>query len=278
MAATNKAEVLCNFADAQVKNGSIYVLGGQGETLSQITDAWIATREHNDKKNIERVKKLLKKRIEQGYKNLRAYDCSGLIIRNLLDQKLITGDKNANGIYYDLCTPIQKSELKAGDLVFKKYLTNSRMYHVGIYMGDGTVVHSKGRDDGVVREKISATGWNRYGRLKVLAQYINESEVDDVIKKGDKGPQVGAWQRALKSLGYDLGTYGPNKDGIDEDFGSKTEDATNQFKGSVGLLQNGIVDSATMSAMLDKLLAKAGDTAKIKELQAKIDAAKKALA
>lgn len=278
MAATNKAEVLCNFADAQVKNGSIYVLGGQGETLDQITDAWIAKREHNDKANIKRVKKLLKKRIEQGYKNLRAYDCSGLIIRNLLDQKLITGDKNANGIFYDLCKEIKKADLQAGDLVFKKYATNSRMYHVGVYMGDGTVVHAKGRDVGVVRESISKDGWNRYGRLKVLAQYIEESEADDVIKKGDKNQQVGAWQRALKLLGYDLGTYGTNKDGIDNEFGSKTETATKEFQKASGLPQTGIVDAATAAAMWDKLLAKAGDSAKVKELQAKIDAAKKALA
>jgi hypothetical protein len=278
MAATNKAVALCAFADEQVRIGSIYVLGAQGETLSQITDAWIAKREHNDKNNIKRVKALLEKRIKQGYTNLRAYDCSGLIIRFLLDEKLISGDKNANGIFYDLCKEIKKADLQAGDLVFKKYATNSRMYHVGVYMGDGIVVHSKGRDVGVVRESISKESWNRYGRLKVLAQYINESEAEDVIKKGDKNQQVGAWQRALKSLGYDLGTYGTNKDGIDNEFGSKTETATKEFQKASGLPQTGIVDAATAAAMWSKLLSKAGDSAKVAELQAKINAAKMALA
>ena len=54
--------------------------------------------------------------------------------------------------------------------MFKKYRTKNQMYHVGIYMGDGTVVHAKGRDDGVVRENISKAGWNRFGRLKMLSQ------------------------------------------------------------------------------------------------------------
>lgn len=272
MSIANKAVALCSFADEQVRIGSIYVLGAQGETLSQITDAWIANREHNDKNNIKRVKALLEKRIKQGYTNLRAYDCSGLIIRFLLDEKLISGDKNANGIFYDLCKEIKKADLQAGDLVFKKYATNSRMYHVGVYMGDGTVVHAKGRDVGVVRESISKDGWNRYGRLKVLAQYIEESEADDVIKKGDKGSQVGAWQHALLAVGQKLPKYG-----VDNDFGSETEAATNGFKASVGLPQNGIVDAATAAAMWDKLLAKAGDSAEIAKLQAKINAAKMAL-
>lgn len=273
MAIANKAVALCSFADEQVRIGSIYVLGAQGETLDQITDAWIAKREHNDKNNIKRVKALLEKRIKQGYTNLRAYDCSGLIIRFLLDEKLISGDKNANGIFYDLCKEIKKADLQAGDLVFKKYATNSRMYHVGVYMGDGIVVHSKGRDVGVVRESISKDGWNRYGRLKVLAQYIEESEVEDVIKKGDKNENVRAWQKALLAVGQKLPKYG-----ADADFGSETENATKEFQGSVGLPKTGIVDAETAAAMWTKLLANAGNAAEIAELKAKINAAKMALA
>ena len=153
------ADRLCAFAQAQVDNGSIYVLGAQGQTGGEITEAWIKMREHNDTANTKRAVALWKKRLAAGYAGLRAFDCSGLVIRHLPGREADIRDKNANGIYYDLCDPIDKTALSAGDLVFKKYLTNSRMYHVGVYMGDNTVVHAKGRDDGVVREAISKTGW-----------------------------------------------------------------------------------------------------------------------
>ena len=241
----SKALKICAFAQAQVDNGSIYVLGGQGETLNQITDSWIAKREHNNKKNIERVKKLLAKRINQGYKNLRAYDCSGLIIRHLLDEKLESKDKNANGIYNEYCIPIEKSELRAGDLVAKYGLSDGKykVYHIGVYVGDGYVVHAKGRDVGVVREKISKYSWNRFGRLKAFIADGN-NVISRLLKKGKKGEDVRMVQQALINLGYDLGKWGA--DGI---FGSKTRKAVRKFQKDHGLKVDGIVGKQTATAL-----------------------------
>ena len=158
----------CEIANEQVENGSIYVLGSQGHTGAQINERWIEYREHGVAKEIKRVLRLMAKRLAAGYLNLRAFDCSGLVMWILAQMGIKISDHNANGIYYDMCDPIERQDLIAGDLVFKKYATSKRMYHVGIYMGDGTVTHCKGRDDGVVRESINATGWNRYGRLKSI--------------------------------------------------------------------------------------------------------------
>ena len=240
----SKALKLCAFAQAQVDNGSIYVLGGQGETLNQITDSWIAKREHYDANNIKRVKALLGKRIELGFINLRAYDCSGLIIRFLLDEKLESKDKTANGIFFDYCIQIDKSELRAGDLVFKKYATKNQMYHVGVYMGDGTVVHAKGRDVGVVREKLSATGWNRYGRLKAFIAEDGEKVISRLLKKGKKGEDVRLVQQELMMLGYDLGKWGA--DGI---FGSQTRNAVRKYQKDHKLKVDGIVGKQTTTAL-----------------------------
>jgi peptidoglycan hydrolase-like protein with peptidoglycan-binding domain len=157
---------LTSFAAEQVKNGSIYVLGAQGQTGTQINEKWIMYREHDISSNYKRAIAFWKKQLEKGYADLHAYDCSGLVVKFLLDNNLLDRDLNANGLYYTACDAIEKNKLVAGDLVFKKKATSSRIYHVGIYMGDGTVVHSKGRDYGVVRESIFATGWNRFGRLK----------------------------------------------------------------------------------------------------------------
>ncbi len=47
--------------------------------------------------------------------------------------------------------------------------------------------------------------------------------------KGTK-PLVSALQRALKLAGYSLGKYGPDKDGVDGDFGAATEKALKAFQ------------------------------------------------
>ena len=45
------------------------------------------------------------------------------------------------------------------------------------------------------------------------------------LKRGSKGEKVKQVQRFLISNGYDLGTFGVLKDGVDGDCGSKTEQA-----------------------------------------------------
>ena len=54
---------------------------------------------------------------------------------------------------------------------------------------------------------------------------------DGMLKSGVKRPRsVKALQEALVVLGYDLGTGGVYNDGVDGDFGPKTEDAVIEFQ------------------------------------------------
>jgi len=62
--------------------------------------------------------------------------------------------------------------------------------------------------------------------------------------KGRK-ESVEEWQRVLKKHGYDIGTAGPNKDGVDGDFGTKTDTATKAYQRSKGLLVDGDVGTKT---------------------------------
>ena len=193
---------------------AIYVWGGQGQTFKTRAKmvAFIKKMETSTK-NANRAIALLDKRLAAGIpiKEIAAYDCSGLGVDFLLEEGLISKDTTANGLYYNQCTAISKSDLQAGDLVFKKYSTKNKVYHVGIYIGNGEVVHAKGRDYGVVREPISATKWNRYGRLKAFENEIEESEGDIMIKAGQKDETTpGAvyyYQDACKRAGYDIGTW-----------------------------------------------------------------------
>lgn len=63
-----------------------------------------------------------------------------------------------------------------------------------------------------------------------------------ILKKGDKGRDVGMAQWALLDMEYDLGETGPNHDGVDGDFGKKTEDAVNSLKEAIGLATDGAID------------------------------------
>lgn len=149
--------------------GNIYVWGAQGECISCIVDpeAYIRSEETGESE-AERAIALYRRRVAQGMQTIKAYDCSGLIVKFLLDNRLIKSDVSSRGLF-SMCTGLERGELKAGDLVFRN--NGSRIYHVGAYIGDGMVIESKGRDDGVVCRDINASGtgyWNRYGRLELL--------------------------------------------------------------------------------------------------------------
>jgi hypothetical protein len=63
------------------------------------------------------------------------------------------------------------------------------------------------------------------GQLSLLDENL-------LLSKGSKGAEVVELQRILKDeMGYDLGTFGADGDGIDGDFGIMTEKALFQAKG-----------------------------------------------
>ena len=196
--------------------GSIYVLGAQGEAA---TEALIRKMEKSET-NINRVLALYRKRLADGKTNIKMYDCSGLIICYFLEHGYIATDTNASGLY-SKCKAIKQSELKAGDLVF--HHNGIKIHHVGVYIGDNMVIHAKGRDVGVVKEKFSTNDWNRFGRYEKL-QESEETRMKIITKTSPlmKGDDIKKLQEALNSLGYDCGTA----DGI---AGDKTIKAIQAF-------------------------------------------------
>jgi cell wall-associated NlpC family hydrolase len=149
--------------------GQVYVWGGQGHNLTEMSDpeSWIRQRDTSSA-NAERSIAFYKKRVAAGMKPSLAYDCSGLVVKWLMDNQLLTKDTKAAGLY-KLCQKITREELKAGDLLFRKNIVGT-VYHVGVYIGDDIEIEAKGRDDGVVRRHINAQAgyWNGYGRLPGL--------------------------------------------------------------------------------------------------------------
>lgn len=145
--------------------GSIYVWGGQGEIA--FNEDWIKKMETNEK-NAQRAITLFKKRVKEGADYIAAYDCSGLVVRFLLDNDIIQSDMTAHGIF-SVCEQIKRGSLRAGDFVFRH--NGTKIHHIGVYIGGDTVIHAKGRDVGVVMEHIDVNGedyWNRFARLQEL--------------------------------------------------------------------------------------------------------------
>lgn len=178
----------------QVSNHSIYVWGGQGQNHTTITEAWIRKME-TSATNANRAIAYWKKQKAAGYeKKLRAFDCSGLgmyFLQNL--HGMVSGDMNS-GTMRSNCTTLARSQLKRGDWVFRK--NASGIYHIGYIVDDNlNVIESMGRDNGVVKRALNASGssyWNDYGRPKWFKAEI---------EKGG-GTMTGSWQKDKKGHWY----------------------------------------------------------------------------
>jgi len=98
----------------------------------------------------------------------QVFDCSGLQVWALQQLGILNNsqDYTASGLYYNLCNPIKKEELKAGDLVFSG---DSNITHVGVYISNNKIIHARGSFYGVV-ETALFDSFNKFGRLKNLKE------------------------------------------------------------------------------------------------------------
>lgn len=74
------------------------------------------------------------------------------------------------------------------------------------------------------------------------------------LRKGAENDHVTILQTNLKKLGYDLGTYGKNKDGIDGEYGTKTMNAVRQLQKKAGIKVDGICGPKTWDALAKALV------------------------
>lgn len=163
-----------NYLHEEVANGSIYVLGAQGQQGNAITDEFIKIREHGDAENIARCKATRDNRIKLGYgKTMRAFDCSGLGMYFLQNVAYIfTSDMTANGMK-NRCKPVTKNKLLKGDWVFKVDNTG-KATHIGYYIGNDLLIEARGRDYGVIISRLD-NRFNWYGRPEFWADDIESA-------------------------------------------------------------------------------------------------------
>lgn len=168
----------------------------------------------------------------------RAGDCSGIIVGVLRDLGVIgpKDDFRARD-FQKLSKKVSLKELQPGDLVFDKPTDAG---HIGVYIGNNTVIDSRGRDVGVVRKPLSDYSWKDAGRLDWFSNAIPPLERNLYYRPDDlmRGDDVSECQMALLEKGYWPGTV----DGI---FGHLTDDAVRMFQKNEDLEVDGVVGPKT---------------------------------
>ena len=88
----------------------------------------------------------------------------------------------------------------------------------------------------------------------IIAKHLGASKnvsVDlPVLKRGAKDGSVWSLQAMLLGFGYDLGTTGAKKDGVDGSFGGKTEEALKKYQFENDLDSDGSCGRKTWSSLL----------------------------
>lgn len=222
-----------------------YVLGAQGELYTpELAQKW--GRAKRAGKSMEYFTGTASK-----WYGKQVADCSGAIMYALgqLDSKYAdpSEDRTADDLYAE-CTdkgPISTIPEIPGLCVHKPG-------HIGVYLGGGKVIESRGVAYGVVITELKDRPWTGWGKLTPVTYDIaveipvtNERAftLAGNIRKGARGSIVEKIQAALN-------TKGANPllkvDGI---FGSKTDAAVKTYQDKKHLKVDGIVGKQTTAAL-----------------------------
>lgn len=170
-----------------------------------------------------------------------AYDCAQLS-RWAMAEIGITLVSGANSqwtkTHWQECGSIKYMPTNMVCLVFRQ--DEDHMGHVGVYQGDGTVIHAKGHDYGVVKQSLNDVNFTHYG----IPYGLYEEEppmTHPTLRKGDTGDEVKYLQTLLTDVGETLAADGK--------FGTKTENAVKDFQRRYGLVVDGVVGPATWTAL-----------------------------
>jgi len=165
--------------------GGIYIYGAQGEAITQkFVDARRnAAPDYFIEGRLEYFLDIARKceqEQEWDFPVDHAWDCSGLWWYAANELSLYDGevDRTAHDTYHDYCAPIEKEELRPGDLVFYEN-PEGRITHMGIVGRHGYIYEAVSGFVGVVKKRtvdkrvyndvvrggvIPLDSWNVFGR------------------------------------------------------------------------------------------------------------------
>lgn len=167
----------------------------------------------------------------------RAYDCAQLTrwCMDAIGIQLVSG-ANSQWTKTDWAERGEISDMPRDKTCLVYRESGGKMSHTGIYLGDGTVVHARGHDYGVVRQELGKeVSFTHYAVPNGLYEWHTI-----VAKNGDSGQAVGDVQERLLALGYALPKYG-----ADGKYGAETEKAVRDAQRDAGFPVTGVVDKQT---------------------------------
>ena len=128
-------------------------------------------------------------------------DCSGLVLQiydNALGIKLPRNSAEQR----DYCTAINKKDLYEGDLVFFITGSEKKINHVGMYVGNGKMIHSS-TSSGVIISSISdpyyLTHFHSCGRVAPYYAMISKKEKQE-IKSNNEMPAISNLPESLTQV------------------------------------------------------------------------------
>lgn len=139
--------------------------------------------------------------------------------------------------------------LLPGTALFTYNSSDKKYGHVGLFIGDNTVIEAEGTIHGVVTSKASGK-WTYWGELKGVDYGHSPSPepptptTKPTIRRGDSGQYVTLAQTELINKGYSCGSFG-----ADGQFGAATEKAVIQFQKDHNLTADGIIGAKTWAAL-----------------------------
>jgi len=188
---------------------------------------------------------------EEAGKGKRAYDCAQLArwCMNYVGITLVSGANSQ----WNQTAWVEKGELNKIPfnklcLVYRWDESKKRMGHVGIYLGDGTVVHAKGHDYGVVHQQLSSNDFTHYGIPDGL---YDEPYIPPTLQRGDNNQFVQKMQELLIKHGYTLPESKSAKNGADGIFGPITESVLIKFQKDHNLEPDGVCGLRTWEALME---------------------------
>lgn len=126
---------------------------------------------------------------------------------------------------------------------------DKKMHHTGMYMGNGYVIHAKGHNYGVVKEKLESI---KFTHFAIPAGLYTNAELRNhgfepgfnlpTLRRGAAGESVKKFQNGMKTLKYAVLV-----DGI---FGEASEKVAKTFQKEHGLTVDGVVGPKTWAVFV----------------------------
>lgn len=127
--------------------------------------------------------------------------------------------------------------------------------HVGVYVGDNTIIEAMGFNYGVVTSKLPSTRWTHWFALPILNYNANlNSNINDTaLKLGDRTLKIGSSGQDVQELQQLLNQILNLSLVEDGKYGEKTKAAVNKLQAKLSVSMDGTYGSQTHNALMSYL-------------------------